>query len=171
MTNRKNLLGFLLLCLFILSISVACAVEYPCFGCCTGTKVNVRKSPEEMYPSRGQIVKRAPVTILGEEGDCYRVSTDLGEGYIPKQYIKLFEGMTSEEFADYKSEHPSQYRRKKPFDPWEDNNNAYLLELYRDGKISKEDLLRNWTCEPRTGYTGLYEDKDGKLKVFRRWWW
>ncbi|MBQ9007931.1 MAG: SH3 domain-containing protein [Clostridia bacterium] len=170
MTNRKKFLGLLFLCLLLLCVSVASAVEYPCYACCTGTKVNIRKSPEEMYPSRGQIVKRAPVTVLGEEGDCYRVSTDLGEGYIPKQYIKLFEGMTAEEFAEYKSEHPSQYRKKRRCEPWE-NDNAWLLWRYENGDITKEYLLEHWTCEPCTGYTGLYEDDKGKLHVFRRYWW
>jgi len=170
MTKQKRLLGLLLLCLLLLSASIACAVEYPIYGCCTGTKVNIRKSPEEMYPSQGQIVKRAPLTILGEEGDCYRVSSGVGEGYIPKQYVKLFEGMTSEQFAEYKADHPSKYRRKKPVEPWE-NCNGYLYYLYEEGKISKDELLRNWTCEPDTGYTGLYEDEDGKLKIFRRYWW
>jgi hypothetical protein len=171
MFPSKKRLGLLILVLLLLTAAVASAVEYPVYGCCTGTKVNVRKSPDEMYPSLGQLIKRAPIVILGEEGTAYRCSTWVGEGYVPKQYVQLFEGMTAEQFETYKSEHPNEYRKKPRYPCRGDNNNAWLLDMYNNGKISKEELLRNWYCEPHTGYTGLKEVDNHKMEPFRRWWW
>ena len=164
MHNRKKWIGILLLGILILFTAAASAVEYPVYGACTGTKVNVRKYPDEMYPSLGQLICRAPVVILGEKDNAYLCSTWVGEGYVPKQYIKIFENMTAEEFAAYKKDHPNEYRKTKRYDY------EYLLELYNNGKISKQELLQNWYCEPGTGYTGL-EEKDGKMVPFRRTWW
>ncbi|MBQ7487478.1 MAG: hypothetical protein IJT77_08300 [Clostridia bacterium] len=171
MFSSKKRLGLFILVLMLLTAAVASAVEYPVYACCTGTKVNVRKSPDEMYPSRGQLIKRAPITVLGEEGTAYLCDTWVGQGYVPKQYVQLFEGMTAEEFAVYKSEHPNEYR-KEPRYPWcGDNENGWLLEMYNAGKISKQELLHRWYCEPCTGYTGLEERSDGTMHAFRRWWW
>lgn len=169
MFSSKKRLGLFILVLMLLTAAVASAVEYPVYACCTGTKVNVRKSPDEMYPSRGQLIKRAPITVLGEEGTAYLCDTWVGQGYVPKQYVQLFEGMTAEEFAVYKSEHPNEYR-KEPRCPC-GGDNYWLLEMYNAGKISKECLLQNWYCEPCTGYTGLIDVGEHKMKVFRHWWW
>ncbi len=165
----KKLSCLILFLMILFLFSAALAVEYPVYGACTGVKVNVRESPDEMYPSRGQLIRRAPVVVLGEEGNTYLCSTWVGEGYVPKQYIELFEDMTASEYETYCSEHPNVYRTIVPESPEE---NGWLLELYYSGKISESELKARWYREPGTGYTGLTRDpKTGRLKVFRKNWW
>ncbi|MBR1708268.1 MAG: SH3 domain-containing protein [Clostridia bacterium] len=140
---------------------------YPKYGACTGERVNVRKQPDEMYPSKGQLIRHSPVVVLSEKGDTYYCSTYFGEGYVPKKYIELFPEMTSEEFKEYQAQHPSVYRKK--LSKWE-KENGELYAMYYNGELSREDLLELWNREPDTGYTGLRENDNGKLAPFR-WDW
>ncbi len=142
--------------------------RYPAYACCTGERVNVRVNPGERYPRRGELIRRAPVVVLGEEGDEYLCRTVFGDGYVPKQYIRIFEGMTESEFADYTAEHPNFYRRAPKDHP---GYNKKLMEQYKAGKITEAELKAKWYREPGTGYTGLTHNSKGELVVFRHSWW
>lgn len=134
------ILAALFLCL------VSTAMAYPTYGRCIGEKVNVRVHPEDTYPSYGRLIHDAPVTVLGEEGDAYLCQTAKGKGYIPKMYIELFEDMTYEEFKEYSRDNPSEYRKERP----PKNRNKYLVQQYNAGKISEDELLKNWYWKSNT---------------------
>ncbi|MBR1708267.1 MAG: SH3 domain-containing protein [Clostridia bacterium] len=158
---KRLVVVFLLL---MMITAIALAQDYPVYGKCTGERVNVRKTAEGKYPSRGQLIHNSPVVVIGEEGDLYLCKTFYGEGYIPKKYVELFENMTEEEFAAYEKEHPSYYRKNR-------HKNWDLLDEYYSGKITEEQLKEQWVKEPKTGYLGLGYDDTGYIEPFRTDWW
>ena len=165
---KKIITLLVLVSLFLVAISSALAVTYPVYGKCIGEKVNVRVNPDNTYPSYGRLIHDAPVTVLGELGDSYQVSTAFGKGYVPKMYIELFEGMTYQEFKAYSNEHPSVYRKVRPK---KKNTNEKLLEQYYKGNITEKKLLEKWQRDPKTGDTGLVRNDQGILVVERSDWW
>lgn len=148
--------------ILVLAVLVSCFVlfaavaeqQYPVYGRCIGEKVNVRVKPDSIYPSYGRLIHDAPVTVLGEMGDTYYCSTAKGKGYIPKMYIEFFEGMTYQEFKEYSRDNPSEYRKLKP----KPVHNRRLLALYKAGKISADELIRNWN-----GTAVFVENSEGRL--------
>ena len=53
----------------------------------SSSNLNVRNGPGKTYSVIGSLGKGTPVTILGEEGDWYKIQYGSGEGYVSKQYI------------------------------------------------------------------------------------
>lgn len=53
----------------------------------SSSNLNVRNGPGKTYSVIGSLGKGTQVTILGDEGDWYKIQYGSGEGYVSKQYI------------------------------------------------------------------------------------
>ena len=53
----------------------------------SSSNLNVRNGPGTTYSVIGSLGKGTQVTILGEDGDWYKIQYDSGEGYVSKKYI------------------------------------------------------------------------------------
>lgn len=56
-------------------------------GTVTGSDVNLRSGPGTSYNIIGSLGQNASVTICGQSGDWYKVTTSAGEGYMSKDYV------------------------------------------------------------------------------------
>ena len=63
----------------------------PSVGWCNATTLHVRKTPNQDYESIGGLSYGDKVTILGREGDWYKISFKGGEAYVNAQFIQATE--------------------------------------------------------------------------------
>ncbi len=76
------------------------ADEYPCTGVLTGNAVRFRSEPDLDADVYTYFYTGRRVTVLGQEGDWYRVE-DAGKiGYLYAQYVRLVEKQENEELPE-----------------------------------------------------------------------
>ena len=85
--------GILLLCA-VLGVSIYYGVTVSNAATITvgtvatnSSPLSVRKGPGTSYTKIGSLTKGSQVTIIGEEGDWYKILFGSGEGYVYKTYI------------------------------------------------------------------------------------
>lgn len=85
--------GILLLCVFLgmsvyYGVTVSNAASITVGTVATkSSPLSVRKGPGTSYDKIGSLTKGSQVTIIGEEGDWYKILYGSGEGYVSKTYI------------------------------------------------------------------------------------
>ena len=74
--------------------------EYPCTGVLTGNAVRFRAEPDLESDVYTYFYTGRRVTVLGQEGDWYRVEADGKIGYLYAQYVRLAETQEEEELPE-----------------------------------------------------------------------